>query len=420
MKPAHVPHEQLRTEAPMQKTHSDKYVTAFVSGENNVDMSFRNPVLQKSADHFRVGIDELTVNLSALSMLESESGDIVFRVVRRGYSVDALPGEDAETHEEEADGSLPIEFQMPDGPAGQEAIWRNAFTFKVDRIYNTMLEFMQRCTEIANSVGTFIRTQGLQNHAFVDDLWNQPLLASSDDNPMYFQHFNISLTPNGQLRFSGNKVFWANFMIEIPNERYRAILFNDPDRRFLAINPITNQETLEPIRIEEDPFGLEPNYIAMGFGIDDGFDYGDLDDTSALEFIGNGNIIASLDRRVTLEVGCSLPLKNSPMVDHGEESPDYVLGRYMFHQPYTLKTHAMSPEPELFMPGLGTQTLQGAKHRVCYHHLQPQQKIQNLRIRLWARVRTYDTATRKWGMQTIMCPTRAIDYWHIRLHFIEK
>ena len=70
MNPAHKPHEQLRTEAPVQKEHNDKYVSAFISGEPNVDMSFRSPVLSKSSDHFKVGIDELTVNLTGLSMLE--------------------------------------------------------------------------------------------------------------------------------------------------------------------------------------------------------------------------------------------------------------------------------------------------------------------------------------------------------------
>ena len=64
--PNHRPHEQLRTEAPSQKDHSDKYVSAFVSGSSQVDMSFRNPVLSKSADHYKVGIDELTVNLQPL------------------------------------------------------------------------------------------------------------------------------------------------------------------------------------------------------------------------------------------------------------------------------------------------------------------------------------------------------------------
>ena len=36
--PEHRPHEQLRTEAPTQKPHSDKYVSAFVSGESQVDI----------------------------------------------------------------------------------------------------------------------------------------------------------------------------------------------------------------------------------------------------------------------------------------------------------------------------------------------------------------------------------------------
>ena len=71
--------EQLRTEAPSQKEHSDKYVSAFVSGDAAVDMSFRNPVLAKSADHFKVGIDELTVNLGNLSMLEYGVNQVMFR-----------------------------------------------------------------------------------------------------------------------------------------------------------------------------------------------------------------------------------------------------------------------------------------------------------------------------------------------------
>jgi hypothetical protein len=50
----------------------------------------------------------------------------------------------------------------------------------------------------------------------------------------------------------------------------------------------------------------------------------------------------------------------------------------------------------------------------------PQQKIQTLRLKLWARVRTYDVQTQKWGMKTIVCPVEDIDYWHVRLHFVEK
>ena len=64
--------------------------------------------------------------------------------------------------------------------------------------------------------------------------------------------------------------------------------------------------------------------------------------------------------------------------------------------------------------------MQGPKDRVVFHHLGPQQKIQILRLRLWARVRSYDTNTKSWGMKTIVCPVKDLDYWHVRLHFVPK
>jgi len=47
-------------------------VSAYISSDNHIDMSFSNPVLSDSADHFRVGIDDLTVNLkkSAVSIVD--------------------------------------------------------------------------------------------------------------------------------------------------------------------------------------------------------------------------------------------------------------------------------------------------------------------------------------------------------------
>ena len=139
-----------------------------------------------------------------------------------------------------------------------------------------------------------------------------------------------------------------------------------------------------------------------------------------VEYIAEGNLISTLDRRVTLEVGTSLPLKNSPLIDHGTEAPDFVLGRYMFHKPYGMHMGAGDLQPSLFIDGLGTQTLQGPRDRVVFHHLKPQQKITTIRLRLWARVRTYDENTGRWGMKTILCPVDSGDYWHSRLHFVGK
>ena len=106
-----------------------------------------------------------------------------------------------------------------------------------------------------------------------------------------------------------------------------------------------------------------------------------------------------------------MPIKNSPLIDHGVEAPDYVLGRYMFHKPYTVSAQNSNYTQE----SLGVQTIQGSRDRVVFHHLRPQQKIQTLRLRLWVRVRKYNESTKRWTMETILCPVGAQDYWHIRL-----
>ena len=137
-------------------------------------------------------------------------------------------------------------------------------------------------------------------------------------------------------------------------------------------------------------------------------------------FYSTPSLFHTLDRRVTVEVSCSLALKNSPMVDHGEEAPDYVLGRYMFHKPLEVSTSLLPQIISFHSHGIGTQQLQGPKDRICYHHLQPQQKLLTLRLKLWLRVRSYDETRKKWGMRTIVCPVLGPDYWHIRLHFTHK
>ena len=415
--PTHKPHEQLRTEAPSQKDHTDKYVSCFVSGENNVDMSFTNPILSKSSDHFKVGIDELTCNLNNLSLLEYVEGEVFFRILRRGYRriADNLFPE-VQNGPSISGGNL---YQLRDGPVGTLDQYRDSVEFKIDRPYLTMMEVIERCKEIATSIDTFIRL-GLVNVPAnggnpAINLYMGPIAAAAAANQTFLQ---IALTPNGQLKFSGNKTFWANFTIQVPVEKYRQILFKNPDKEFISLHPVTGA-------IIDVPYisggGNGPNYDFTPAEMNPVYDGGHLPLPGyGVQYAASGNMLNMLDRRVTLEVGCSLPIKNSPLIDHNEETPDYVLGRYMFHQPYTLVGAGIGGTPDLHIPGLGTRQMQGPRDRVCYHHLQPQQRIQNVRIRLWARVRTYDTSTKKWGMKTVECPVEDGDYWHLKLHFVEK
>ena len=225
-------------------------------------------------------------------------------------------------------------------------------------------------------------------------------------------YIDVFLTSGGLLKFRGNKIFWSNFVIEVPDERFRYLLLGNTTKQFVSVHPSTG--------------AIHEAYIAnvvqtfAGWAAIDTATWSDDPQLTGNHrtFTGAMNIANSLDRRVAIEVGCSLPIKNSPRIDNGIEAPDFVLGRFPLFRDVDGVTNQNDGTLTL-NARIGAQQLQGPKDRVCYHHLGPQQKIQTLRLRLWARVRTY-TADQKWGMKTIQFPVEGSDYWHIKMHFSPK
>ena len=132
------------------------------------------------------------------------------------------------------------------------------------------------------------------------------------------------------------------------------------------------------------------------------------------------SIFSSLERRVALEVGCSLPIKNSPMVDHQKESPDFVLGRWIWRTDPRIESNDKGGSRRYHSAMPACTEYQGAQDRITYHELQPQAKIQTLRIKLFARLRTFDETSESYGMRIIDLPTTNTDWWHTRLHFMSK
>ena len=396
--PQHRPHEQLRTEPATQKAHTDKFVSAITTAANLVDITFVNPILDRSSDHFKVGVDELSVNFSAISMLDiNTTPDVVFRVIRRGL-----------------DAQNQASWQMHDSadPNNLGSI-RAGFEFKVDRAYTTLQGVIQKCEEISNAVNEYIRTIPL-TAANGFDYFNDFTVGYGD--PMFLQ---IGINSSGNLVFTTNAAFWCDFVIEVPQAKYRSMLFGN-DRKYISMHPETGAIW--------DPYDVQADGSLTTLAFDPVVDAGDWAEINHPyvvnqhnhKFVSAVSLFHTLDRRVTVEVGCSLPLKNSPFVDHGKEAPDYVLGRYMFQRPYSVGHETDRQNQIITDSGVGSLQLQGPKDRIIYHHLKPQQKILTLRLKLWLRVRSYDEVSKKWGMRTIACPVVSSDYWHIRLHFKQK
>ena len=137
-------------------------------------------------------------------------------------------------------------------------------------------------------------------------------------------------------------------------------------------------------------------------------------------FSSLASIFSSLERRIALEVGCSLPVKNSPMVDHQKESPDFVLGRWIWRTDPRIESNDKGGSRRYHSNMPACTEYQGAQDRISYHELQPQAKIQTLRIKLFARVRSFDELSETYSMRVIDLPTSATDWWHTRVHFMSK
>jgi len=133
-----------------------------------------------------------------------------------------------------------------------------------------------------------------------------------------------------------------------------------------------------------------------------------------------GNVLSALDRRVALELGTSLPVKNSPMVNHQKETPDFVLGRWMMKPEQLLITNDQGQLPTHGTAISTTMEYQKASDRITYHELMPQQKLQVLRVRLYARIRKFNEIDETWSMRVIELPTTRTDWWHARIHFVSK
>ena len=137
--------------------------------------------------------------------------------------------------------------------------------------------------------------------------------------------------------------------------------------------------------------------------------------TRSLQFsvLMAGNLFSTLDRRICIEVGTSLPITHSALIEDNKENSDFILGRFMIDPALrATDTDSFDFHAQKFV-------LMDSSRRVLYHRLLPQSKVSTIRIQLYVRVRTFDEASDKWSMRTEILSMDQTDWWHCRLHFRE-
>ena len=448
-----------------KKTES-KYVSCFADSRPDVDITFRDVLLSRPTDHYLVGVDNFSLTNTSLSMIEPRAGnfDALIRMVRNpstAYTthLDAVPASEVDLDTALQDGQakdLKDLYIVPEANVHDFNLSISSTT-----VFLNVNQLVTALLQLASDVNRFMNTGGAAGNTF-------EVPYTPGDNTTH-EHLRFDLTTDGRLKIMGSPAFWACFSIEIPSVQnqygfYGPHQTEDEElvqytrlRRILSVHPETGKKHYNKILVTRfqrslaRQFGETEQDYAIRVPIDTAFNgrtiHGttpkvrvvksipDLTNGGGAYNTGNDNAIllwnsieipfracinSTMERRIALELGCSLPIKNSPMIDHQKESPDFVLGRWIWRSDPRVQSN-MQGKNQRFEGSMPTCVeYQGTQDRITYHELQAQAKIQTLRLRLFARIRSFDEINETWGMRVIELPAQATDWWHTRLHFISK
>ena len=435
------------------KKSESKYVTCFADSRPDVDMTFRDVLLSRPTDHYLVGIDNFSMTNTSLSMIEPMRGDLstLFRIVRRLAGPTAAPQNSAEALDvvlTNAAGGGGLSNGVRD--AQDRIVTAAGYNFEIDsnEVILSVQQLMRRLGDVASDVTDFMNKKLMSVNFDATEAGKyefggfDPIINAADGTVTSQEHLKFEVSTSGRLRIIATKAFWANFIIEIPALQNQFGFFGPRStddavdfgrqRRFFCMNPADKSISFRKYQFNTATSGSIHNMTGSAPRIlvapSEGAaitatHYNTATAPTALELISyetKASIFSSLERRVALEVGCSLPVKNSPMVDHQKESPDFVLGRWIWRTDPRIASNDRGGDRHYESNMPACTEYQGARDRVTYHELRPQAKIQTLRIKLFARIRTFDDKHEQYGMRVIELPTSQTDWWHARMHFMSK
>ena len=430
-----------------QKPKESKYVSVFSDSQPDSDISFRDAaegLLRQSADRYVVGVDNLTINMDGFSMVDQTAqAEVLLEVLPLKHSNTDVQNDETTWLD------FPAGFRYTDSVSYQ---LRNDSTN-----ITTFADIIIRLNEIAAKVHENIKKNTANEFQVLEV---HPYTATADPD----HHLRFSLNVTGHLTIYGTRLFWATHLVHIPIKKYQRIFLgsnwrHSEDQRIVSLTPYetgygsylgtmsatgaelagTQANTIEnKILVLNDGQG----YVRRWSEIINDYFVANVDGSVVswlpyiraplgaenaaavwreikAQFNFMGNLYSTFDRRVCIEVGTSLPLKNSPLVEDNKEASDFILGRFFINPGLRIDSDVHGEYRQITHHGPTVYTLMDGSKRVLYHQLHPQQKITTMRIKLYARVRTYDDASDKWSMRVITLPTELTDWWHIRLHFKE-
>ena len=425
-----------------KRTSESKFVSICADGSDgtpDVDISFKEPLLGRPSDHYMVGVDNLTVNMNHLSMLRQSEGpdDYVFRIGR--FSDDG-----ANNVFDPLAGTSPI--QQITAPGADPEAWADILgaplntvqPFSIEQNYQTFNQLALAVNEyisvLNEKVFSVALADGLLAGGYNIILPNAPAAGGPPnvpanqallDSEAAIKHLTMSIGPDGRLRIIGTRAFWANYFIYVPKPEYQYMLMGRKmSQPFISLDADGNPwepvagEYLTDLLWNPFPHGFVGYNGAQINGATTAAHLAYRNKKFQMQF--GANLLSSSDRRISLELGTSLPIINNPMVDHNQVHPDYTVGRWMWNPRAQLNSAASGLDLGYRCLAPAIHEFQNSTDRVQYHSLMPQDKITFLRVKLYCRIRVYDEDKDRFSMEQVIMPMALNDWWHCRLHFVSK
>ena len=414
-----------------KRTSESKFVSVMADAQPDVDISFREPLLSRPSDHYLVGVDNLTLNMNSLPMIDLEDdATYVIRVVRHS-------GVSAQDYFDDTAGTT-MAVQIA-GAAGELRgnVYRAGESFELEQNFQNIQQFVWALQEFAEKINTIftadIATHIVGYNVAVGVAAPVPLVPYISEDAAaadkLVKHLEFQLQTDGRLRVIGTRAFWANcfLMIEKPQHQYalqgRRTTSTVADGAMqIAMND--GNQSYDPILLQNATHVLFEDQGVLGFtaaNISNATTPAHLAyRNTKLQYILGANLWSTLDRRIAVEIGCSLPIVNNPMVDHNKEHPDFTIGRWMFNPRARISALGSGINASMEVNAPSIVEYQNSTDRVAYHNLMPQDKLHTLRLKLYCRVRAYDSQKDEFKMETKVMPTKKTDWWHCRIHFVSK
>ena len=446
-----------------KRTTESKYISLFADSRPDVDITFKDPLLVRPTSDYLVGVDNLTVCSTALSMIEptvlTNHTDLI-RIVRkpnyqggagtqRGLALyqnatQVLPAGDATFAANVATASITWADIRQDltGANIPSTAQISSVGHLMERL-QTVAAFVNAAMS-SNSVAARTTDNDVGQAIANSFLAYASPQAERDAEPV--KHLVFRLSRSGKLVIEGTKGFWSVCAIEVPTVRNQFGFYSSDKnkdggfpaitgRRFLTVDPrdeTASWGNMVVTRSEMTAGDPQVTVVNRVYHYDGTNTYlqqpaaaGSFYDGTApsLKKIAvqlDANLFQGMDRRVAVELGTSLPIKNSPMITDQQEFPDFVIGRWMFRADNQYRVNDKGEESTYGTDAGATREYQSPQDRVTFHELMPQSKVQVLRMKLFARVRDFDEETEVYTVRNIILPTNSEDWWYARLHFVSK